>query len=247
MPWIPTSHATKMSLKKRKGFPHTPFCKEYSCFDFNIFTVQSSLIFSNTAVNRSKIIMLESQPEGKDTILFSAWEKFHDSDCVIFNRKDITSEYSHIPSVKAAVLRIDTGQLNQIFPYDTFHCIVQHVSFSPCGFPADVLQESLSSWRICTRTAGKPAPPELDEGTTCTASKHNFSYMVPALLTHFILRHPAEYQKTSRICHTRDNSLSFLIAYSCLWIKPLLCQNQFRKIYVRHGLSQQILKRQGKF
>lgn len=131
------------------------------------------------------------------------------------------------------MLRIDTGQLNQIFPYDTFHCIVQHVSFSPCGFPADVLQESLSSWRICTRTAGKPAPPELDEGTTCTASKHNFSYMVPALLTHFILRHPAVYQKTSRICHTRDDSLSFLIAYSCLWIKPLLllCQNQFWFMY----------------
>lgn len=56
-----------------------------------------------------------AQPEGKDTIL--CMREIYDGDNFIFNPKDITSEYlCYIPSIKAAVLRINTVQLNQIYP-----------------------------------------------------------------------------------------------------------------------------------
>lgn len=175
MPWISVSHATKMSLKKRKILLQTHFCKEYCAVTFCQLKNLRNWLTQLTKWQKWRIIITNLDVTTRK-------ERYHSFHTVRgiplwlwhFNSKGITSEYlCQIRSLNPAVLRLDTGQLNQFFPLWHFSLHSAAALFftasAPSGFPNDVLLESLSSWRICTRTAGKPAPPDFDEGNTCTA------------------------------------------------------------------------------
>lgn len=155
-----------------------------------------------------------SQPERKDTIPFILREEFF-SDCDILIQKtlpqNIFATYNSWNQLCSGSIQVSSIKFSSVTCF-TAYCSISLVH-CPCS-----LWLSWSHWVHGGFVEGQQEsqlPQNVTKKPHVQLKKLNFFYMVPIQLTCFILRWPAIYQNTSRICHTRDDVLSFLISHIC--------------------------------